>query len=115
MIAAYDIEHRIEIPAPLVLVAGIAVIGILIWVAILIWLLHFNDLFYVDSRHGQSSIQRAEDNRHLRIKKDLTELEERQVEWLHVGLMNCLYGNLLEKRDHDYRMELGDGWYFERD
>ena len=61
------------------------------------------------------TIQRAEDNRHLLMKADLTELEERQVEWLHVGLMNFLYGNLLAKRDHRYSMELGDGWYFEHD
>lgn len=60
-------------------------------------------------------IQRATDNRHLRIKESLTEKEKRQVEWLHVGLMNFLYGNLLEKRNNNYGLDLGDGWYFERD
>jgi len=61
------------------------------------------------------TIQRAKDNRHLRMKTESTELEERQVEWLHIGLMNFLYGNLLDKRDHRYSMDLGDGWYFRRD
>jgi hypothetical protein len=60
-------------------------------------------------------IRLADDNRHLRIREGLTEREERQVEWLHVGVMNFLYGNLLQKDDHHYSRELGDGWYFERD
>ena len=60
-------------------------------------------------------IQRANDNHHLVIKKNLNETEQREVEWLHVGLMNFLYGNLMEKRDHRYSMELGDGRSFERD
>jgi hypothetical protein len=57
-------------------------------------------------------LQKAEDNRHLRIKRNLTELEQRQVEWVHIGLMNFLYGNLLEKRDLNYSKDLGNGWYF---
>jgi hypothetical protein len=58
-------------------------------------------------------ILRAADHRHLVIKESLTEREERQVEWLHIGVMNFLYGNLLEKRDYHFSKELGDGWYFE--
>jgi hypothetical protein len=59
-------------------------------------------------------IRTAEDNRHLRIKENLTPREERQVEWLHVGMMDFLYGNLLQKHDHHYGRDLGHGWYFER-
>jgi len=61
------------------------------------------------------TIFRAGDNRHLRIRNNLTKIEQRQVEWLHVGMMNFLYGNLLHKRDHYYSRDLGGGWYFERD
>ncbi len=64
---------------------------------------------------AQGTLQRADDGHHLRIRKNLTELEQRQVEWVHVGLMNFLYGNLLEKPDFHYSKDLGDGWYFESD
>jgi hypothetical protein len=64
---------------------------------------------------SNGALQVAEDGRHLRIKENLTKPEERQVEWVHIGLMNFLYGNLLEKADHHYSKDLGGGWYFARD
>jgi hypothetical protein len=60
-------------------------------------------------------IHLAADHRHLRIQDNLSAENERRVEWLHVGLMNFLYGNLFEKPDPGYDMDLGGGWYFRRD
>jgi hypothetical protein len=56
----------------------------------------------------------APDGRHLKIKADLTEKERLRVEWLHVGLMNFIYGNLLDKRPHPFARDLGGNWYFGR-
>ena len=54
------------------------------------------------------------DQRHLKLKQNLSEDEKRKVEWLHVGLIDFLYGNLINVREHRYQKQLGDGWYFNR-
>jgi hypothetical protein len=54
----------------------------------------------------------ATDGRHLKIKPDLTDKQRLQTEWLHVGIMNHAYGNLLAKRQYQFQKELGDNWYF---
>lgn len=61
------------------------------------------------------TIHFAADRRHLRIQGTLSAENERRVEWLHVGLMTHLYGNLFEKPDPGYGVDLGGGWYFRRD
>jgi hypothetical protein len=53
----------------------------------------------------------ADDGCHLKIKENLSREEQLKIEWLHIGLMNFLYGNLLDKREHHYDKVLGDGWY----
>jgi hypothetical protein len=57
----------------------------------------------------------AADHRHLRMQDTMTAENHRRVEWLHLGLMNFLYGNLFEKSDPGYDIDLGGGWYFRRD
>ena len=54
----------------------------------------------------------APDGRHLKIKADMTDKQRLQIEWLHVGIMNLAYGNLLEKRQYVFRKDLGSNWYF---
>ena len=54
----------------------------------------------------------AEDGRHLRIKEELSLEEERAVEWVHVGLIEFIYGNLISKDEIAYQKSLGNGWYF---
>lgn len=54
----------------------------------------------------------ASDGRHLKIKADLTEKQRLEIEWLHVGIMNFAYGNLLDKRQYVFRKDLGGNWYF---
>lgn len=54
----------------------------------------------------------APDGRHLKIKADLTDKQRLQIEWLHIGIMNFAYGNLLEKRQYVFRKNLGSNWYF---
>ncbi|NCC62767.1 MAG: hypothetical protein EOM12_17990 [Verrucomicrobiae bacterium] len=56
----------------------------------------------------------AADGRHLRIKSYPTPEETLNIEWVHVGLMNFLYGNLIQKREYAYERSLGDGWYYNR-
>jgi hypothetical protein len=55
----------------------------------------------------------ASDGRHLKIKTNLTEKQRREVEWLHVGLMQLIYRNLLSKSHYTFRKNLGDNWYFD--
>jgi hypothetical protein len=69
----------------------------------------------LDTLLKAGAIHFASDHQHLRIQDNLSADNERRVEWLHVGLMNFLYGNLLEKSDPGYDMDLGGGWYFRRD
>jgi hypothetical protein len=54
----------------------------------------------------------APDGRHLKIKTDLTEKERLEVEWLQVGLMNFIYGNLMNKSHYKFTKNLGGNWYF---
>jgi hypothetical protein len=54
----------------------------------------------------------APDSRHLKVKADLTDKQRLQIEWLHVGIMNFAYGNLLDKRQYVFRKDLGSNWYF---
>lgn len=49
---------------------------------------------------------------HLMIKDNLSNDERLAIEWVHVGLIDHAYGNLLSKREHAYERSLGDGWYF---
>jgi hypothetical protein len=53
----------------------------------------------------------ADDGRHLKIKNDISQEESRAVEWVHVGLMRSIYGDLIDRREHRYSKSLGDGWY----
>ena len=69
----------------------------------------------LDTLLASGVVSFAADHRHLRIQDTLTAESDRRVEWLHLGLMNILYGNLLEKPDPGYDMDLGGGWYFRRD
>lgn len=63
---------------------------------------------------GKGVLLYADDGRHLKIKKDLSQEESRAVEWVHVGLMRFIYGNFIDKREHRYSESLGDGWYLNR-
>jgi hypothetical protein len=63
---------------------------------------------------SQEVLTYAPDGHHLKIKADLTEQQRLQVEWLHIGIMNFVYGNLLEKRQYPFQKKLGDNWYFNR-
>jgi hypothetical protein len=54
----------------------------------------------------------APDGRHIKLKADLTDKQRLQIEWLHVGIMNFAYGNLVEKRQYVFRKNLGSNWYF---
>jgi hypothetical protein len=69
----------------------------------------------LDSLLKAGVIQWAADHRHLRIQEGLSSPNERRVEWLHVGVMNVLYGNLFDKADPGYDLDLRGGWYFRRD
>jgi hypothetical protein len=68
----------------------------------------------LDSLLKAGAIQWATDHRHLRIQEGLSSENERRVEWLHVGVMSILYGNLFDKADPGYDLDLGGGWYFRR-
>jgi hypothetical protein len=63
---------------------------------------------------SQGVLKYAPDGHHLKIKTNLTSEQRLQVEWLHVGIMNFVYGNLLEKRQYPFQKKLGDNWYFNR-
>ena len=69
----------------------------------------------LDTLLASQVIYFAADHRHLRIHDTLSDENHRRVEWLHLGLMDFLYGNLLEKPDPGYDTDLGGGWYFRRD
>ncbi|MGA2092367.1 MAG: hypothetical protein ABSH16_03025 [Sedimentisphaerales bacterium] len=57
----------------------------------------------------------ADDGCHLKIKENLSREDQLKIEWLHIGLMNFLYGNLIDKREHHYDRVLGEGWYLNVD
>jgi hypothetical protein len=57
-------------------------------------------------------LTQASDGQHLKIKANLTDKERIQVEWFHIGLMNFMYGNLVQKRPHPFTLDLGNNWYF---
>jgi hypothetical protein len=61
---------------------------------------------------SEGVLKLAPDGRHLKIKADLTDKQRLQIEWLHVGIMNFAYGNLLEKRQYVFGKDLGSNWYF---
>ena len=69
----------------------------------------------LDSLLKAGVIQWAADHRHLRIQEGLSNENERRIEWLQMGVMNILYGNLFNKADPGYDLDLGGGWYFRRD
>jgi len=54
----------------------------------------------------------ADDGRHLKIKVNPSPEETLNIEWVHVGLMDFLYGNLVDKREYAYTRSLGGGWYY---
>jgi hypothetical protein len=62
----------------------------------------------------RGSLNRAADGRHLAAKSGLSGAEQHEVEWLQLGLMNFIYGNLLETSDYAYDRRLMDRWYFRR-
>jgi hypothetical protein len=59
-------------------------------------------------------LARAPDGRHLTltVRSGLSERARHAVEWLHVGLMNFIYGDLLEAHDYIYDRQLEGNWYF---
>jgi hypothetical protein len=63
---------------------------------------------------SQGVLKYAPDGHHLKIKANLTDAQRLQVEWLHIGIMNFVYGNLFEKRQYPFQKKLGDNWYFNR-
>lgn len=63
---------------------------------------------------SEGVISHAPDGQHLRINSNLTDSQQLEVEWLHVEIMNHIYGNLLRKWQHPFQQELGDNWYFNR-
>ncbi len=62
----------------------------------------------------QGTLVYGGDGQHLRINSNISDEEAIAIEWLHVGLMNNLYRNLISKRAHRYSIDLGGGWYFNR-
>ena len=54
----------------------------------------------------------AADNAHLRLRKELSSSDQIRIEWLHIGLMNIVYGNLFKKVGYFNARPLGDGWYY---
>ncbi|MDR3612686.1 MAG: hypothetical protein P4L53_03915 [Candidatus Obscuribacterales bacterium] len=56
----------------------------------------------------------ADDGSHLRIRQNLSPADQNRIAWLHVGLMNMLYGNLFKVDEHFDDQSFGDGWYFVR-
>jgi hypothetical protein len=79
---------------------------------------HISDSFWVSSLIksllNEGVLVYADDGRHLKIKENLSQAEQLKIEWIHIGLMNFLYGNLLHKMEHHYDKVLCDGWYFNR-
>jgi hypothetical protein len=69
----------------------------------------------LDTLLASGVIHFAADHRHLRMQDTLSAENHRRVEWLHLGLMTFLYGNLFQKPDPGYDSDLGGGWYFRRD
>jgi len=49
---------------------------------------------------------------HLKLKDNMSPSDSNRVAWLHFGLMEELYPNLLDKAEHLDDKELGGGWYF---
>jgi hypothetical protein len=62
----------------------------------------------------QGTLFYANDLRHLKIKDNLSNDEARNVEWVHAGVIEFAYGNLVGKNENAYERSLGDGWYFHR-
>ncbi len=60
---------------------------------------------------AQGTLTLTPDN-HLKIKDNLSDDDRLSIEWVHVGLIEHSYGNLLSKRENAYERSLGDGWYF---
>ena len=56
----------------------------------------------------------AADGGHLKIKTTLNERERAQVQWLHIGLLRFICGNLVYKQRHSFESDLGGHWYFGR-
>jgi len=54
---------------------------------------------------------------HLEVKSNLTDKEKRNITWLQIELMNCCYGNLIEKIQYSStgKTKLSDNWYFYTD
>jgi hypothetical protein len=63
---------------------------------------------------AEGIVERAPDGRHLMLRPRLSTEEQARVAWLHVGLMNFIYGDLLAKRDYVYDRQLREHWYFRR-
>jgi hypothetical protein len=54
----------------------------------------------------------APDNVHLRLAESIPPSDRNRVAWLHFGLMEELYPNVLHKAEHLADKDLGNGWYF---
>jgi len=51
---------------------------------------------------------------HLQLKPNLSDREQREIEWLQVEIMNFVYGNLVEKIEYwsTDKTRLAENWYF---
>lgn len=54
---------------------------------------------------------------HLEVTPNLTDKEKLSITWLQIELMNCCYGNLIEKVQYSStgKTRLADSWYFYTD
>jgi hypothetical protein len=59
-------------------------------------------------------VDRATDGRHLTLKPGLSKEQENTVEWLHIGIINFVYGDLVEVSDYVYDRQLKPHWYYRR-
>lgn len=71
---------------------------------------HLRQLIYNDV------ISKKDKEGHLKIKPNLSDKEIREIEWLQLGIMNHIYGNLINKTEYwsNNKTKLADNWYFYR-
>jgi len=61
-------------------------------------------------------ISKRDEKGHLRMKRNLSDKEKREIEWLQVEIMNFVYGNLINKIEYwsNGKTRLSGNWYFYR-
>ena len=65
----------------------------------------------LDQLLASGAVQLARDRSHLALRPALSPEDRNRVAWLQLGMMDFLYGNLLEVPDPGYAAALGGGWY----